>query len=228
MDNRKKWTLRQDQLRKLLSSKTHHEEGIRLFLEQHANVHTAAISGGEYWSLYDEVISGLSDAQVKAIPRPGLNSIAWLLWHITRIEDMTINFLVLEQPQILCGDGWEARLGLPGWDVGASMDDRDIANLSAQVSVQALKGYRAAVGRSTRAGVQRLQAEQLKEIVPASTVQQLIDEGSISQEGLWLFEYYLSRTKGFFLTRTATSHNFIHLNEAGRARAILAKMSRSK
>jgi hypothetical protein len=38
-----------------------------------------------------------------------------------------------------------------------------------------------------------------------------------------LFEYYLNRTKGFFLTRTATSHNFIHLNEAGRIRVKLLK-----
>lgn len=33
MNNRKQWTLRQDQLRQLLSSKTQHKEGIRLFLE---------------------------------------------------------------------------------------------------------------------------------------------------------------------------------------------------
>jgi len=227
MDSRKQWTLRQDQLRKLLSSKTHHEEGIRLFLEQHANVHTAAISGGEYWSLYDEVMSGLSDAQVKAIPSPGLNSIAWLLWHITRIEDMTINFLVFKQPQVLFSGGWETRLGLSSPDAGASMDESEVANLSAQINVQALKDYRTEVGRSTRAGVLLFQPA-LKEMVPASTVQQFIEEGSISQKGLWLFEYYLNRTKGFFLTRTATSHNFIHLNQAGRARAILAKMGRSQ
>lgn len=228
MDYHKQWTLRQDQLRKLLSSKTHHEEGIRLFLEQHANVHTAAISGWEYWSLYDEVMSGLSDDQVKAIPRPGLNSIAWLLWHITRIEDMTINFLVFERPQVLFSGGWETRLGLPSPDAGASMDEGEVAGLSAQFNVQALKNYRAEVGRSTRRGVLRLQPTQLKEMVPASAVQQFVEEGSISQKGLWLFEYYLNRTRGFFLTRTATSHNFIHLNEASRARTILAKMTHSR
>jgi hypothetical protein len=64
--------------------------------------------------------------------------------------------------------------------------------------------------------------------VPASAVQQFVEEGSISEKGLWLFEYYLNRTKGFFLTRTATSHNFIHLNEAGRARTILAKLDSSQ
>jgi len=228
MDNRKQWTQRQDLLRKALASTVHFEEAIQLFLEQHANVHTAAVSGGEYWSLYDEVLDGLSDAQVKAIPRPGLNSIAWLLWHITRIEDMTINHLVFAQPQVLFSGGWKARLGLPSPDVGASMDASEVSGLSAQIDVQALKDYRVEVGRSTRAGTLRLQPAQLKEAVPASAVQQFVEEGSISQKGLWLFEYYLNRTKGFFLTRTATSHNFIHLNEAGRVQAILTKTGSSQ
>jgi hypothetical protein len=55
-----------------------------------------------------------------------------------------------------------------------------------------------------------------KEIVATNTVQKLVDEGSISPKANWLFEYYTKRARAFFMTRTATSHNFIHLNEAGR------------
>ncbi|WP_198510326.1 hypothetical protein [Bacillus solitudinis] len=29
------------------------------------------------------------------------NSIAWHLWHITRIEDMTMNLLVIDKQQVL-------------------------------------------------------------------------------------------------------------------------------
>ena len=221
MDARKIWTEQQNQLRKLLSAKAHFDEAIHLFLHQHAVVHTAEISVGEAWSLQDEVLAGLTDEQIKTCLKPGQNSIAWLLWHITRIEDMTINFLVLGQPQIYWSEDWAARLGVSSSDVGASMDDMEVAALSQQVSVQTLKEYRAAVGRSTRAGVLCMQPELLKEIVPASAVQQLVDEGSISAKGVWLAEYYKDRTRSFFLTRTATSHNFIHLNEAGRVRAML-------
>jgi hypothetical protein len=223
MDNRKNWTRQQDQLRKLLSTTAHFEEAIRFFLQQHAAVHSAEISGGQAWSLQDEVLAGLTDAQIKTCPRPGINSIAWLLWHTTRIEDLSINFLVLGQPQILDREDWPARLRLPLRDVGASMDDSEVASFSEQVYVPALKEYRAAVGRSTRAGVLCLQPAHLKEEVPATFIQKLVDEGSISARGIWLAEYYTGRTKGFFLTRTATSHNFIHLNEAGRVRAKLLR-----
>ncbi len=218
MDNRKEWTARQTNLRQLLGAKSHFDEAIALFLQQHAAVHAAEISGGRFWSLQDEVLEGLSDEQIRAVPRPGENSIAWLLWHTTRIEDMTLNCLVFEQPQIIDAAGWESRLGLPSRNVGASMDADQVAVLSAQVFVQALIAYRAAVGRSTRQGVLGLHLEQLKEGVPDSSIQKFVDEGSISQPGHWLYEYYLGRSKGFFLTRTATSHNYIHLMEARRIR----------
>jgi hypothetical protein len=105
------------------------------------------------------------------------------------------------------------------------MDEGEVAELSARICVPALKEYRAEVSRSTCAGVLRLQAAQLKQVVPDAAIQQLRDEASISRKGEWLAEYYTGRTKGFFLTRTATSHNFIHLNEAGRVRAKILRQA---
>jgi len=223
MDKRKNWTCQQNELRLLLGARSHFEQAIHLFLQQHASVHGSQASGVHCWSLYDEVLAGLTDGQIKTVPRPGSNSIAWLLWHITRIEDLSINFLVLEQPQVLMSarEAWLARIGLVSPDVGASMDEIEVAELSARVNVPALKEYRDEVCRSTRRGVLHLQADQLKQVVTEAAIQQLRDEGSISRKGEWLAEYYTGRTKGFFLTRTATSHNFIHLNEAGRVRAKL-------
>jgi hypothetical protein len=220
MDNRKHWTQQQDQLRKALTSKAHFGEAMALFLAQHAAVHTAAVSGGGSWSLHDEALAGLTEAQIRFVPRPGQNSIAWLLWHITRIEDGTLNTLTLEQPQVWDAE-WAAQLGFPLRDCGASMDENEVAALSAQISVPALLAYRAEVGRRTRERVSTLSPEQIKAPVPEAAVQKLVDEGTISTKGHWLFDYYLNRTKGFFLTRTATSHNFIHLNEAGRLRTKL-------
>jgi len=220
MDARKSWTQTQDQLRKALSSRAHFDEAIPLFLSQHAAVHTARISDASGWSLHDEVLRGLSEAQIQRVPRPGQNSIAWLLWHITRIEDMTINSLSLGQPQVW-SPAWAGRLGYPLPDCGASMDEAEVADFSAQICVPVLLDYRAQVGVCTRQAVKGLGAAQAREIVPTAAVQKLVDEGSIGPKANWLFEYYTNRTRAFFLTRTATSHNFIHLNEAGRLAAKL-------
>ena len=216
MDHRKEWTSQQTLLRKYVSSTVHFEKAIQVFLDQHAAVHTAGISGGHYWSLQDEVLKGLSSDQLRIILRPGTNSIAWLLWHIARIEDISLNVMVLEQPQLYLSEGWSTQLGTTRLDVGFGMDIDEVEQFSHQVLIKGLLVYRAAVGRSTRKGIPLLNPLQLKEIVPDSTVQSLFDDGSISQKGGALADFYMNRTKGFFLTRTATSHNYIHLNEAGR------------
>ena len=36
----------------------------------------------------DQLLSGLTDAQVRCTPYPGVNSLAWYLWHTTRCEDI--------------------------------------------------------------------------------------------------------------------------------------------
>jgi hypothetical protein len=215
-ERRKHWTEQQAELRKALSSAAHFERAIQLFAEQHAVLHSAEIYGGRSWSLHDEALAGVSEEQFRFCPRPEVNSIAWLLWHITRIEDMTLNFLVLEEPQVLLRSDWTPILGLALRDCGAGMSEADVEAFSAQVSMPGLLAYRATVGRSVAAGVQRLRPAQLKEIVFTHCVGQLSAEGSIGPTAGWLAEFYTNRPKSFFLTRTATSHNFLHLNQAAR------------
>ena len=223
MDPRKLWTQQQTQLRKLLSTRENFAEGIRLFLQQHAAAHSIEISGGEGWSLQDEALAGLRDDQIRFCPRKG-NSIAWLLWHTARIEDVTLNFLVLGRPQVFVREDWPSRLGTPLREVGNAMDAAGLTRFSAQVCVGALKEYRAAVGRSVRAGMLNLQPAQLREIVPAITVQCLVEDGSIPPEIDWLARFYSERPKSFFLTRI-TSHNFLHIQEAYRLHAQLLRSS---
>ena len=220
MDNRKIWTQNQENLRKALSSKARFDEAVELFVQQHAAVHSAAISNPAGWSLHDEVLTGLSEAHIQTVPRPGQNSIAWLLWHISRIEDMTINTLTLQQEQVW-NPKWAERLAIASPDCGASMDENDVSDFSKRISVPALMEYRAAVGTQTRQTIHSLSALQAKEIAPASDVQKLVEEGSINFRAGWLYDFYLNRPRGFFLTRTATSHNYVHLNEAGRISARL-------
>ena len=58
-----------------------------LFLEQHAAMHTAAV-GGNKMSAAERTFAGLTDEQMRVRPREDLNSIAWLMWHIARAEDI--------------------------------------------------------------------------------------------------------------------------------------------
>ena len=79
-----------------------------LFLEQHAAVHSAAV-GGNKMSAAERTFAGLTDEQMRVRPREDLNSIAWLMWHIARAEDILVGQVVAGGPQLF-DEGWKKRL----------------------------------------------------------------------------------------------------------------------
>src|SRR6266850_981773 len=70
-----------------------------LFLDQHALMHSAAV-GGNKMSSAERTFAGLSDEQMRVRPREDLNSLAWLLWHIARAEDILVNVVVAGRTQV--------------------------------------------------------------------------------------------------------------------------------
>jgi uncharacterized damage-inducible protein DinB len=57
-------------------------------------------------------IEGLSADQLATAPEPGANTIGWLVWHLTRVEDSHVAELV-EEDQLWSDGPWAARFGLP-------------------------------------------------------------------------------------------------------------------
>ncbi|NIS79816.1 MAG: DinB family protein, partial [Anaerolineales bacterium] len=92
--NRKLWNRQQTKLRQLLSSSSQHPQAIELFMTQHAMVHSAKVDPSQGWSFEDEILNDMTEDQIRRIPRVGEHSIAWLIWHIARIEDVAMNMLV--------------------------------------------------------------------------------------------------------------------------------------
>jgi len=92
--NRKHWNEGQEQLQNALRRTGDHQLAIRLFLDQHAMVHSNAMSESGLWSFEDEIWHVVSEAVARRIPLKGEHSIIWIFWHIARIEDVTMNLLV--------------------------------------------------------------------------------------------------------------------------------------
>jgi hypothetical protein len=58
-----------------------------------------------------EAVEGLDPPQLAEAPRPGANTIAWLIWHLTRVQDHHVSEL-LDAEQIWAGGDWARRFGL--------------------------------------------------------------------------------------------------------------------
>jgi hypothetical protein len=216
--NRKLWNEGHKKLRKILEgpalSEAEMAAAVELFLRQHAMLHDPVVSGSGVHSFEAEVWEGLSEAGARIIPRGEEHSVTWAIWHLARIEDVTMNLLLAGKPQLLLEAGWLERMGVPFRDTGNAMSTDEIAQMSAAIDVEALRAYRRAVGGRTRENVQELRPEALKMKVDPRRLEQVRQEGAVEEAASGLLAYWGNLTLAGLLLMPPTRHNFVHLNEA--------------
>ena len=76
---RKHWNARQKELKTLLNDPVRYHQGIRLFLQQHAEVHSGIMSSAGSMSFEDEIVNDMADSQMRCIPDRMEHSIVWIL-----------------------------------------------------------------------------------------------------------------------------------------------------
>ncbi len=64
---------------------------------------------GRVRNIVAETLNDLSPAELVAPPKP---HIAWLVWHLARVQDANFSGL-MQRPQAWIADGWHARFGMP-------------------------------------------------------------------------------------------------------------------
>lgn len=192
-----------------------------LFFSQHAGLHSDKMAGSEPWSYEDQIFNKLSDLQLQLIPSNSEHSILWCVWHIARIEDVTMNLLVAGSPQVLKTGRWLEKMRIEAKDTGNGMTDKDVGKLSKSVDINALRAYRLAVGRRTREIVEQLSFDDLILQVEHKRLQRVRDEGAVVAAAGDLIDYWGRRNVAGLLLMPATRHNFVHLNEAYRLKLML-------
>jgi hypothetical protein len=206
----------QDALRTALTESRDAQKAIGLFLTQHAMVHSAKTTQSTSPSLEDEIWENLSESAARHIPPKSEHSIAWLFWHITRIEDTTMNLLVAGTPQVFTLEPWKERLKVTVQDSGNAMNGEEIRQLSECVDLNELRIYRMFVGRRTREIVGQLNVQDFNQKVEPARLQRVMDEGALVEGSRPILEYWGGRTIAGLLLMPPTRHSFIHLNEADR------------
>src|SRR4029453_5620011 len=147
-----------------------------LFLDQHAAVQSAAV-GGNKMSAAERAFAGLSDEQMRVRPREDLNSLAWLMFHIARAEDIMVNQVLNGRPQLFEGGGGK-RLGITRRDFGIGMTSPEVTELTRQIDVGALREYRDAVGLRTRDVVSAFKPQDWEGAVTVDSVERAAGEGA--------------------------------------------------
>jgi hypothetical protein len=187
-----------------------------LFLDQHAAVHSAAV-GGNKMSAAERTFAGLTDAQMRVRPREDLNSLAWLLWHIARAEDVIVNPVLSGRSQVF-DDAWMTRLGIARRDFGIGMTSAEVTELTRQLDLGALREYRDAVGLRTREVVGGFKPDDWDGQVTADAVARAAGEGAFGARTEMLVKGFPGRPRMTMLSTIALFHSAGHMGEAATVR----------
>ncbi|WP_020660592.1 mycothiol transferase [Amycolatopsis benzoatilytica] len=114
------------------------------------NVADLLVDGfGRVRELVHEAVDGLTAEQLAARPGPDANSIAWLIWHLTRVQDDHVAD-VAGVEQTWTAQNWHGRFGLPfpAGATGYGHRSKDVAQVRTE-SPELLTGYYDAVHEHT-------------------------------------------------------------------------------
>jgi uncharacterized damage-inducible protein DinB len=113
------------------------------------------------------VLDGVSADALTHRPDAGANSVAWLVWHLTRVQDDHIADAAAS-PQVWHEDGWVDRFDLPldRDDTGYGHSGEQVGAVKADAKL--LLGYHEAVHDRTAEYVRGLSGHDLERVVDTS------------------------------------------------------------
>ena len=187
-----------------------------LLLDEHCRVHSAAV-GGDKMSMAERTFGGLTDEQMRVRPREDLNSLAWLMWHIARAEDVFANLLISGRDQVL-DEGWFARLKISRPDFGIGMTKPEVSELSAKIDIAALRDYRDAVGRRTREIVGGFGPGDWKGEIEARALEKASALGCFGTRAEGMAKAFAGRPRSAVVPAILIMHSAMHMGEAATVR----------
>ena len=115
-----------------------------------------------------EVVEGAELTTLMQAPAPGTNPIAWLIWHVARVQDQQVAELI-DEDQIWVHDDWASRFGLDAdpSDIGYGHSAAEVASVRPR-DPAVLLDYLDVVDRRTRTMLQSLTPADLDRIIDSS------------------------------------------------------------
>ncbi len=222
----KDWNPKQKALKSFLSNNDE-KEAVALCLQMHSQLHDSQLSliANSY---QDMLINNLSEMCFRHMPFDSFSSIAWNLWHITRIEDAVCNILIADESQIF-SKTLKNRMGASLMDTGNAMDLKEAVVFSKAIKMNELLNYRYKVGEKSQKIIKGLSRLDFKNKPHKRQLDRLLKENVIinHKESIWLLDFWSKKTIAGLLLMPITRHQIVHLNNCMKLKAKFMKDHRT-
>lgn len=208
------WNPRQALLKQLLS-KGDLENARPVLGELHSAVHSSSVYGTVDATIIEHLWDGLNERAFRTMPTVKDVTIAWNIWHITRIEDITSNILIADTNQVM-NDEWMNRMHTSVKDTGNAMTDDEIIAFSSSLKPDELRKYRDTVGTKTKKILAGIRKEDLKHKFRKEQLERIMNEGCLLEhpDSIWLLDFWGKKNVAGILLMPITRHQVVHINDS--------------
>ena len=110
-----------------------------------------------------KALDGLTQEEAAWSPGAECNCMAFILWHIARVEDFFVNRVLQRQGELYEAEGWREQLGTPAKETGYQYTAEQLQAWPVP-KLEVLRGYADSLREKTLAFIEQLPSEKLSEV----------------------------------------------------------------
>lgn len=204
----KEWSELNKKMQILLRKSDTFADGINVCLELRNTLSNAV----------EKLCKKLSDEQYSLMPYPNANgyhckTIAYSIWHLARIEDITAHTLIECNEQVLFRDNHLKAICSPIITTGNELSKDEIIAFSQSLNIAELLRYAADVKSDTDKLLNNLSFESSKRKFTSNDKERVIFSNSVSkaENAVWLIDYWCSKDVAGIIRMPFTRHLIMHI-----------------
>jgi hypothetical protein len=208
------WSNRHKELNKLIKKPEYFNQAIEMLLDLHKELHTSKVSNSKGKNMIDLLYEDLQKNEFAIMPTSKDETIAWAVWHIARIEDLTMNILVNNDNQVF-DELWKKRMNIVVSDTANAMTDDEIMEFSKRINIDELLNYRDTVGLKSREIIRNLKPSDMKRRISPDSISRIRKEGGVTEQAdsAWLLDFWGKKDVAGIMLMPITRHQTLHLND---------------
>ncbi|NLK95186.1 MAG: phage head-tail adapter protein [Clostridiales bacterium] len=169
---------------------------------------------GEIQEIYKYIFSTCSKEDFSKMPLKNDKTIAYYLYHLTRIEDITSNTLISEKEQIFFKNGFNKSINSPIITTGNEIERDKLIEFSSMLDIDELEKYTEDVLENTNNIINKMTYSESKLKISQERKEELLKLNTVStdENAFWLVDYWCKKTQAGLLLMPFSRHQMLHLN----------------